>query len=124
MEQTIQTVISAENHWALLAVLFAATALAIWLEQKYKWASRISGAIITLILAVTLVNLHVIPDSAPVFDDVVWGYAVPLAIPLRYGGRNYPGNLAAGRQGDRASGRCSNDDRFLYRRRCQFYGDC
>ena len=82
MEQTIQTVISDENHWALLAVLFAATALAIWLEQKYKWASRISGAIITLILAVTLVNLHVIPDSAPVFDDVVWGYAVPLAIPL------------------------------------------
>ena len=82
MEQTIQTVISAENHWALLAVLFAATALAIWLEQKYKWASRISGAIITLILAVTLVNLHVIPDSAPVLDDVVWGYAVPLAIPL------------------------------------------
>ena len=82
MEQTAQTVISAENHWALLAVLFAATALAIWLEQKYKWASRISGAIITLILAVTLVNLHVIPDSAPVFDDVVWGYAVPLAIPL------------------------------------------
>ena len=82
MEQPIQTVISAENHWALLAVLFAATALAIWLEQKYKWASRISGAIITLILAVTLVNLHVIPDSAPVFDDVVWGYAVPLAIPL------------------------------------------
>ena len=82
MEQTVQTVISAENHWALLAVLFAATALAIWLEQKYKWASRISGAIITLILAVTLVNLHVIPDSAPVFDDVVWGYAVPLAIPL------------------------------------------
>ena len=82
MEQTVQTVISAENHWALLTVLFAATALAIWLEQKYKWASRISGAIITLILAVTLVNLHVIPDSAPVFDDVVWGYAVPLAIPL------------------------------------------
>ena len=82
MEQTIQTVISAENHWALLAVLFAATALAIWLEQQDKWASRISGAIITLILAVTLVNLHVIPDSAPVFDDVVWGYAVPLAIPL------------------------------------------
>ena len=82
MEQTVQTVISAETHWALLAVLFAATALAIWLEQNYKWASRISGAIITLILAVTLVNLHVIPDSAPVFDDVVWGYAVPLAIPL------------------------------------------
>ena len=82
MEQQVQTLISADNHWALLAVLFAATAIAIWLEQKYKWASKISGAIITLVIALALVNLHVIPDSAPVFDDVVWGFAVPLAIPL------------------------------------------
>ena len=82
MEQTVQTLIAADNHWALLAVLFAATAVAIWLEQKYKWASKISGAIITLVIALVLVNTHVIPDSAPVFDDIVWGYAVPLAIPL------------------------------------------
>ncbi len=82
MEQTVQTLIAADNHWALLAVLFAATAIAVWLEQKYKWASKISGAIITLVIALVLVNAHVIPDSAPVFDDIVWGYAVPLAIPL------------------------------------------
>ena len=82
MEQGIQTLISTDNHWALLAVLFAATAVAIWLEQKYKWASKVSGAIITLAIALVLVNLHVIPASAPVFDDIVWGYAVPLAIPL------------------------------------------
>ncbi len=82
MEQTVQPLIAADNHWALLAVLFAATAVAIWLEQKYKWASKISGAIITLVTALVLVNLHVIPDSSPVFDDIVWGYAVPLAIPL------------------------------------------
>ena len=82
MEQTMQTLIRPDNHWALLAVLFASTGLAIWLEQKYKWASKISGAIITLVLAVALVNLRVIPASAPVFDDIVWGYAVPLAIPL------------------------------------------
>ncbi|MER2055893.1 MAG: DUF819 family protein, partial [Clostridia bacterium] len=80
--ETVQTLISADNSWALLAILFTATALAIWLEQRYKWASKISGAIITLIIAIALVNLHVIPDSAPVFDDIVWGYAVPLAIPL------------------------------------------
>ena len=82
MEQQVQTLISADNHWALLAVLFSSTAIAVWLEQKYKWASKISGAIITLVIALALVNLHVIPDSAPVFDDIVWGYAVPLAIPL------------------------------------------
>ena len=82
MEQTVHTLITADNHWALLAVLFAATAIAIWLEQRYKWASKISGAIITLVIAIVLVNTRVIPDSAPVFDDIVWGYAVPLAIPL------------------------------------------
>ena len=82
MEQTVHTLIAADNHFALLAVLFASTAIAIWLEQKYRWASKISGAIITLVIAIVLVNVHVIPDSAPVFDDIVWGYAVPLAIPL------------------------------------------
>jgi len=78
----MQTLIAADNHWALLAVLCGSTFLAIWLEQKYKWAAKISGAIITLVIAIALVNLGVIPSEAPVFDDFVWGYAVPLAIPL------------------------------------------
>lgn len=78
----MQTLIAADNHWALLAILFASTFLAIFLEQKYQWASKISGAIITLVIAIALVNLGVIPSEAPGFDDFVWGYAVPLAIPL------------------------------------------
>ena len=82
MEQAVQTLISADNHWALLAVLFTSTAAAVWLEQRFRWASKVTGAIITLGFAILLVNLHVIPSAAPVFDDFVWGYAVPLAIPL------------------------------------------
>ena len=82
MEQAVQTLIAADNHWALLAVLFSSTAIAVWLEQKFKWASKITGAVITLVIALLLVNVRVIPASAPVFDDIVWGYAVPLAIPL------------------------------------------
>ncbi len=82
MEQNVQTLISADNHWALLAVLCASTATAIWLEQKYKWASKISGAIITLVIAIVLVNIHVIPAESHLYDDIIWGYAVPLAIPL------------------------------------------
>lgn len=78
----MQTLISPDNHWALLLILLSCTSLSIYLEQKYKWASKISGAVITLILAVVLVNFGVIPSSAPLFDDIVWGYAVPLAIPL------------------------------------------
>ena len=82
MAETVTTLIAADNHWALLAILFTSTFLAIYLEQKYQWASKISGALITLIIAIALVNLRVIPSEAPVFDDFVWGYAVPLAIPL------------------------------------------
>lgn len=82
MTSSVTTLIAPDNHWALLAILFASTFLAVFLEQKYKWASKISGAIITLAVAIVLVNLRVIPSEAPVFDDFVWGYAVPLAIPL------------------------------------------
>ena len=74
--------ISESNNWALLSIMFFSSFIAIYLEQKYKWASKISGAVITLLIAVLLTNLNVIPASAPVFDDIVWGYAVPLAIPL------------------------------------------
>ena len=76
------TLISADNHWMLIMIMFLSTAVSIYLEQRYNWAAKISGAIITLIIAVVLVNIRIIPASAPVFDDVVWGYAVPLAIPL------------------------------------------
>ena len=62
MTETVTTLIAADNHWALLVILFASTFVAIFLEQKYKWASKISGAIITLISAIVLVNLHVIPS--------------------------------------------------------------
>lgn len=57
-------------------------AFSIWLEQKYQWASKLSGAIIALLGALVMVNLNIIPTNAPVFDDFVWGFAVPLAIPL------------------------------------------
>ncbi len=76
------TLISGSNNWALLSIMFFSGFIAIYLEQKYKWAAKISGAVITLLIAVVLTNLSIIPTSAPVFDDVVWGYAVPLAIPL------------------------------------------
>ncbi|MBR1477581.1 MAG: DUF819 family protein [Lachnospiraceae bacterium] len=74
--------ISESNNWALISIMFASSFIAIYLEQKYKWAAKISGAIITLVIAVFLTNLNIIPSSAVVFDDIVWGYAVPLAIPL------------------------------------------
>lgn len=78
----MNTLISPNDTWMLLAIMCASVALAMYLEQTKKWAANISGSIIVLVIALVLVNLRVIPTAAPVFDDMVWGYAVPMAIPL------------------------------------------
>lgn len=48
-----ESLIAADNTWGLLGVMCLAVAFSIFLEQKYKWASKISGAIIALILGKT-----------------------------------------------------------------------
>ena len=77
-----ESLIAADDTWALLALLMVSVALAIWLEQKYMWASKISGAIIALLIALAASNLSIIPTSCVLYDDIIWGYAVPLGIPL------------------------------------------
>ena len=78
----MDTLIQPENTWVLLSVMMAAVAASIYLEQRYTWASRLTGAVIALVIALALVNTGVIPYAEPIYDDVVWGYFVPLAIPL------------------------------------------
>ena len=73
--------IGADNTWALWAVCAAGAAAAIYLEQKYTWAAKASGAIVALVLALILSNLGIIPTAAPVWD-AVWSYVVPLSLPL------------------------------------------
>lgn len=75
------SLISPDNTWVLWAFIIGWAALSIFLEQKYSWAAKVSGAIIALIGAMALSNLNVIPVESPVYDTV-WGYVVPLAIPL------------------------------------------
>ena len=77
-----ESLIAADNTWALMTLMVVAVACAIWLEQKYVWASKISGAIIALIFALVASNFSIIPTSCPLYDDVVWGFAVPMGIPL------------------------------------------
>lgn len=77
----MDTLIKADDTWMLWMILIGISAAAIVLEQKYKLAARISGPIIALLGALVLANLSVIPKDAPVYD-AVWGYVVPVAIPL------------------------------------------
>lgn len=75
------SLISAENTWALWAILVGIAALAIWLEQKYSWASKITGCVLALLGMMILANVGIVPTESPVYDSV-WDYVVPLAIPL------------------------------------------
>ncbi|MET0017847.1 DUF819 family protein [Oscillibacter sp.] len=77
-----ESLVAADDTWSLMVILCAGVAFSIWLEQKYNWASKISGAIIALIIAMVLANVGIIPISCPLYDDVVWGIVVPMGIPL------------------------------------------
>ncbi|MDO5062214.1 MAG: DUF819 family protein [Peptostreptococcaceae bacterium] len=75
------SLISPDNMWTLWAIMAGWAAITIYLEQKYDWASKVSGAIIALLGAMVLSNLKIIPTDAPAYDSV-WTYVVPLAIPM------------------------------------------
>lgn len=77
----METWIQADDHLALWTFVMVAATAAIYIEQRFTWASKIPGAIIALIIAITASNLRIIPMDAPTYD-LVWGYIVPLAIPL------------------------------------------
>ena len=64
------SLISPDNYWVLWAILIGWAAVAIILEQKYSWASKLSGAIIALLGALILGNTGVIPLESPVYDAV------------------------------------------------------
>lgn len=77
----MQTLIAANDTWTLWAILAVSASAAIILEQKYQWASRITGCILALLFMLVLANLRVIPTESPVYDTV-WSYVVPLAVPI------------------------------------------
>ncbi len=74
------TLIPADNHWALWAIMLSIATFGLWAE-KTRWGARLSGAVISILAAFLLSNLTIIPVAAPAYD-VVWSYVVPLAIPL------------------------------------------
>lgn len=75
------TLINPDNILALWAFVMIAATLAIIMEQKYRWASKVPGAVIALTIALLASNLKIIPTQSVVYD-AIWQYIVPLAIPL------------------------------------------
>ena len=75
------SLISADNTWALIAIIAGIATLAVYLEQKTKIGSKITGCVMALIGAMILSNLGIIPLEAPAYD-FVWDYIIPLSIPM------------------------------------------
>ncbi len=73
--------VSSDNVFVMLAIITTLAAISIILEQKFEWASKVTGAVIALIFAMILSNLGIIPIGS-VAEDMVWSYVVPLAIPM------------------------------------------
>ncbi len=74
------TLVSPENDFALMAVLFGIAGVA-FIAEKTRIGSHLTGAVIAILGAIAAANLRIIPHSAPAFD-FVFDYFVPVLIPL------------------------------------------
>lgn len=77
----MQTVIQAEQTWLIWAILLILTLIALQLEKNYKWAQKLSAAVIGLLGAALLTNLRILPLESTVYDNI-WTYVIPLSIPM------------------------------------------
>lgn len=75
------TLISSDDHATLWALIAIGTAIAIWLEQTYRWAARLSAPVLALLIAMLLSNTRLVPMESPAYDFVSQ-WLVPLAVPL------------------------------------------
>ena len=74
------TLISPDNNFALMAVLFIIAGVS-FLAERTRVGSHLTGAVIAILTAIAAANLRIIPHSAPAFD-FVFSYFVPVLIPL------------------------------------------
>lgn len=75
------SLISPDDTWTLVAIIAAGVMGAIYLEQNYRWAAKLSGPVLALVAAMALSNLGIMPTKSVVYD-LVGEYLVPVAIPL------------------------------------------
>ncbi|MEE8118517.1 MAG: DUF819 family protein [Gammaproteobacteria bacterium] len=74
------TLIAADNHFALMAVLFSIAGAA-FLAEKTKIGALVTGAVSAILMSIVIANLGIIPHQAPAYD-FVFTYLVPVLIPL------------------------------------------
>ena len=82
------SLIDPQNHATLWALIAGGVAASIWLEQRFRWAARLSAPVLALLMAMILSNSRIMPADAPVYG-LVEKWLVPLAIPLLLARANF-----------------------------------
>lgn len=77
----VTTLLGPTDTFGLWAFLAVGAAVAIGLEQRYRWAAAVTGVLLALFWGMLGVNLRIVPAESPVWD-AVWSHLVPLAIAL------------------------------------------
>ena len=77
----MNSLISPDDHWVIWTFLVSAAALSLYLEQKYRFVKRITGAAVALCMGMLVSNTGLMPMESSSYD-IVWNYIVPLVIPL------------------------------------------
>ncbi len=65
----------------LWAAIIGVVCLANWLDQRFKWANKLSIVVMCILGGVILGNLHILPFEAPVYKGIS-GVLLYLAIPM------------------------------------------
>jgi uncharacterized membrane protein len=73
------TLVAADDTWVLWTIIITFASASIYLEQNYRWAEKLSGPVVGLILAIAAVNLGIIPPESGVYDTI-WTYCIPLSV--------------------------------------------
>lgn len=74
------SLINADSVLAVMAGLFALSALAFYLERT-RWGAQLSGAVLAILGAILASNIGLLPHASPAYD-FVFSYVVPVLIPL------------------------------------------
>ncbi len=81
----MNSVISADSHLAIWAVLLASCAFGVYAEKK-GWIKNIAGVMYTMVITALLALVHFLPSASGNNDvavyDFVFDYVTPMAIPL------------------------------------------
>lgn len=77
----MNSLISPDDHWVIWTFLVSTAALSLYLEQRYSFVKKITGAAVAVCLGMLVSNTGLMPMESASYD-IVWDYIVPLVIPL------------------------------------------